>query len=35
MQLQGKKPAETAGIRLNPGKNKLLRIIEIVHMPKS
>lgn len=35
MELKGKTPAEAAGIKIDLGKNKLLRLIEIAHMPKT
>jgi len=35
MQLQNKTPAEAAGIKTELGRNKLLTLIEIAHMPKS
>ena len=35
MELKGKTPAETAEIKIDLGRNKLLRMIEISYMPKT
>lgn len=35
MELNGKTPAEAAEIKINLGRNKLLKLIEIAHMPKT
>ena len=35
MELKGKTPADAAEIKINLGRNKLLRLIEIAHMPKT
>jgi transposase-like protein len=35
MKLKGKTPAEAAGIKLDLGRNKLLKLIEFAYMPKT
>ena len=35
MELKGKTPAEAAEINVDLGRNKLLKLIELAHMPKS